>query len=68
MANPVGNFKDGQLEKLHLSPIERCNIDDSKDSRELTWVEAFRLVAGEVDPRLVYVPPIRDLLCQNCFP
>ena len=62
LKKPVANFdSNGKLEKLHCgTPSEKCNLDDAKDQRLITWPEAFsRAFYGKSF--------LVDILCHYCF-
>lgn len=59
----IGNFDaDGALIKLHLDPVEECNLDDAKDIRTLPWPVAFCEVASIWCDK----PNILVILCAHC--
>jgi hypothetical protein len=63
----IGNFDaEGRLTKLHLNPVEECNVDDSKDKREMEcWAEAFEVMADIIGGEESGLSA-SDFLCLHC--
>ena len=63
IANPVLTFDtEGNLERVHCQPEERCQLDDSTTRKTVTWADAIVAIPTACSQR-----EIEEMLCDYCF-